>query len=127
MTFEQFENAKSKELRAESKACFDHAMDAGGGGAWELRAAKLLEAQFYMSELDRRHDGNIARRDFRMELVVIALIGLELVAASVGMLIGVRESNEQAKLLQKQTTAIENVEKAARNTANMILLLQNPR
>ncbi len=78
MTFEQFENANGAELRSEAKACFERARTFGH--SWMGTAGALLEAQFYMGEIDRRDGTRIARRDFRMELIVIALIGFELLS-----------------------------------------------
>jgi hypothetical protein len=79
MTFEEFQEARNTDLRDETKKYFDrfNEPNTGDGG----KPALLLEAQFYMQELGRREDPNIARRDFRMELIVIFLIALELVAA----------------------------------------------
>jgi hypothetical protein len=100
MTHEAFLKATEEELKLQTKTCFDDAT-AMSGGSWDRRAAKLLEAQFYMQELDRRHDGKISRRDFRMELIVIALIGLELIAASWGIVIAIREGKEQQEMTEK--------------------------
>jgi hypothetical protein len=55
MTFEEFEKASLRQLRAETKSLFDAAQEMGGGSG-ERRSASLIEAQFYMQELDRRHD-----------------------------------------------------------------------
>src|SRR5712671_2429389 len=63
--------------------------------------AHLLKAQFYMNELDRRHDAKIARRDFRMELAVIALILLEVIIGIGGTVFGIREGNKQAAILDR--------------------------
>jgi hypothetical protein len=99
------------------------------GGTWERRAAKLLEAQFYMSELDRREaekerkeSRRIATLDFRMELAVIALIALEPIVAIWGIVIGLRESKEQAAITQKQIEMLDRVEKAANKAANTNLI-----
>jgi hypothetical protein len=91
------------------------------GGSWDRRAAKLLEAQFYMIELDRRHDARIARRDFRMELVVIGLIGLELIAATWGMWLGSKESNEQAQTMERVVNGLDRIEKASRQAGQLNL------
>ena len=85
MTFEEFEKAVPRELRETAKTCFNSAHQ--HGHSWGGTAALLLEAQFYLAEMDRRHDATIARRDFRMELAVIALIALELAVSVWGMAI----------------------------------------
>jgi hypothetical protein len=96
MTFEEFEKASSKDLRAHAKGCFDRCFTESMTG--DIRAATLLEAQFYMSEMDRRHDSKIARRDFWMEVLVIILILAEIV-------VGVWEGNDQAGVLSKLNTS----------------------
>ena len=77
MTVEEFENISDTALVDAANASFVKSINAGTGDKPYL----YMEAQFYMRELDRRHDTKIARRDFRMELIVIFLIGLELLAA----------------------------------------------
>lgn len=67
----------------------------------------LLEAQFYMQELERRDSERISKRDLRLELIVIALIGLEIVVAVLGTVYGVREGNEQANTLEKVSRAVQ--------------------
>src|ERR1700722_5413256 len=54
--------------------------------------AHLLKAQFYMNAVDRRHDAKIARRDFVLELIIIALILAEII-------FGIVEGNKQASIL----------------------------
>lgn len=105
MTFEEFSDADDLMLLLETKACFDEYNDPNTGGL--DKPALLLEAQFYIQELGRREDSRIARRDFRMELVVIFLIGLELVAAVVLAIWGGRE---QDRANQKQLTALGQVQ-----------------
>jgi len=114
MTFEEFENATDEELKAEAKNCFETS-----GGTWDRMTKHLLEAQFYMQELDRRGDAverkhirGIERRELILELIIIALILGEIV-------LGLWEGNQQAK-------ALAAVETAARSTANMILLNRQP-
>jgi hypothetical protein len=105
MTFEEFETAKPEDLREVAKECFEkaHKLGESWGGAPTL----LLETQFYMTEIDRRNESNIARRDFRLELAIIGLILLELVVAVIGIVIGVREGNEQAKILEGLRAGIQ--------------------
>lgn len=89
------------------------------GGAWERRVAKLLESQFYMSEIDRRQaeierqeDRRITSRSHRMELIIIALIVGEIVIGIFGIWLGFREGKEQAVILER-------IEKAAMRAGNM--------
>jgi hypothetical protein len=117
MTFEEYEKAGPQQLKAEAKACFEMAQEMAGG-AWERRASKLLEAQFYMQELDRREGDRVSNRDFWMEVVVIALILLELILGIVGIIIGIREGNDQAQVLSKLNTS-------AAATANTLTALQS--
>jgi hypothetical protein len=65
----------------------------------------LLRAQFYMNEIDRRQshrarqqDISTARRDFVMELIVIALILAEVI-------FGIVEGNKQAQILNQMNTS----------------------
>jgi hypothetical protein len=105
MTYEQYEKAKKRELKAEAKKCFDIAQHPATLN--EYQAAKLLEAQFYMQELDRRHDSWISWRDFVLEAIVIALIGCEIVLGS------------------KQDAVLNNLEKSASATAGTLQALQS--
>src|SRR5258708_5628993 len=113
MTFEEFEKADAEELRQQAKASFDKARKFGE--SWGGAPTLLLEAQFYMMEMDRRRveqdrkyaeihrkrDAKIAERDFRMEVVVIFLILLELIAAIIGIVMAIREGKEQAQVLEQ--------------------------
>ena len=93
MTFEEFEKAKPRELRAKAKSYFEAAQAPGHTG--ERVTSFLLEAQFYMGEIDRRHDSWISLRDLVLEIVVILLIGWEIF-----------EGNKQASVLDKQLTVL---------------------
>ncbi len=94
MRFEEFEKAKLTDLTREAKSRFSEYQDPTTGGL--DKPALLLEAQFYMTEMDRRHDNSIARRDLVLELIVIGLIGMEIVLGwSQGKVI-----DKQAKILQ---------------------------
>jgi hypothetical protein len=70
--------------------------------------ALLLQAQLYMGELDRRENAAVADRDFRMavrsdkmEIWVIALIGLEILLSVVGLVYAVHEGNKQQTVLEQ--------------------------
>src|SRR6266404_5275618 len=119
MTFEEFESASAAELREHARGAFNkgNTSDASWAGNTNL----LLEAQFYISEIDRRHDAKIATRDFRMELIVIALILFEFIAALIGIIITIREGKAQAiledQLMSKQTAVIQKLSDSADITA----------
>ncbi len=105
MTLEEFEKATEEDLRAEANACLAKAAQAGGGDKPHL----YLEAQFYMSEMNRRQDTKIVRRDFILELVIIALIIVEILLAIEGIRVGIKEGTEQARLMGKQTDILSNL------------------
>lgn len=120
MTFEEFEKAKPEELKQTAKSCFD--MLGASSGSWDRKAVKLIEAQFYLSEIDRRNaeierqeDRRIASRSHRMELIIIALIIGEIVIGIFGIWLGFREGKEQAVILER-------IEKAAMRAGNMNLV-----
>jgi hypothetical protein len=104
MTFEEFEKAGSKQLRAWAKGCFDRAKDNNTGEG--TRIPLLLEAQFYMAERDRRHDNFIAWRDLILEVIVIFLIGWEIVVGG------------------KQERVLQNLQSSSSATASTLSALQ---
>jgi hypothetical protein len=65
------------------------------------------EARFYLEEIENRRNDKISRRDFRMELIVIALIALELVAAVVLAILG---ANQQSKDVKQQLKAFSDMQ-----------------
>src|SRR6266852_1820103 len=128
MTFEEYEKATPQKLREEAKSCFDTAVDSPSwGGAPTL----VLQAQFYMMEMDRRHaailearDAGVARRDFRMEWVVIILIGLELLAATWGIVLGKQQGRDDEKLMRDQTGVLQELQRSTAATAATLAALQ---
>jgi hypothetical protein len=70
MTYQEFGNASRDDLVKEVDQCFLNAHLAGGLD----KPAYLLQAQFFMQELDRRHDSKWIWVSFVCELVIIALI-----------------------------------------------------
>jgi len=70
MRVRELERLTKKDLRQRADDAFQKADEKGPG--------YLMEAQFYMQELDRRHDSWISLRDLLLELVIIALIGWEI-------------------------------------------------
>jgi hypothetical protein len=87
MTLEEFEGASELELRAHANQSFTLAETRGGQDKVHL----YQEAQFYISEIERRKQGKANTVSFWLEILVIALILGELV-------IGFYEGNEQAKI-----------------------------
>ena len=115
MTFEEFETAKIQDLKRHAKKCFDECQTTFMTG--DTRAAVLLEAQFYMSEIDRRHDSWISLRDLLLEIVVIALIGGEIGLA-------VEASRDEDKLMDKQNAVLEHLKDSSSATAATLQSLQ---
>lgn len=117
MTFEAYDKADTLKLKEMAREAFDKSQDPRM--ITEAQLAYLLEAQFYMSEIDRREanierqeDRRIASRSHRMELSIIALIILEI-------LIAFGEGKKQAEILERQASILERVEKAATRAGNM--------
>ena len=118
MTFEGFLVANEAELIAETKKCFDRYNDANLGGL--DRPALISEAQFYLQEVGRREDSKIARRDYRMELGVIVLIGLEILLAIYGLHLGSRQANDQDALMTKQMAVLNQLNTNMQTTAQTL-------
>ena len=77
MTFEQFEKSNSAELRSWAKSCFDKSANCPPE-EMVSRLSFMMEAQFYMQQLDQRRENWNGRRDLLLEIVVILLIGVEI-------------------------------------------------
>jgi hypothetical protein len=122
MKAEEFAQATEAELRQKANECF---AKLESHGSME-KPALLIEAQFYLDEIERRKQDKIARRDYRMEwvvigleLIVIVLIGLELLdgnkqlavldhlntsaGATAKTLTSLQRAQEDALITQKQT------------------------
>lgn len=121
MTFEEFEKANKDELKAAAKHCFDLVNSVQIVN--ELQVAKLLEAQFYMQELDRRDDSRIARRDFWLEIAVIVLILAEIVLSIYGIRLAIRQGNDDDVLMDKQNKILFNLQTATADTASAMKAL----
>lgn len=111
MRVAEFRNKGDNELLQTADHCFAQMEQSGA----PEHPALLLKAQLYMNEVDRRHDAQIARRDFRMELVVIFLILLEVIIGVGGFVYGVVEANKQAMILGQMNS----------NTAATAALMQD--
>jgi hypothetical protein len=119
MTFEEFEKATPEDLRRLAKDQFD-SYQRPEQLAMDWRLARLQEAQFYLSEIERRESTRVANRDFRMELLVIALIGLELVSAIWSIVIAAREGKDQGAALNKQLVVLETMQTNAVNQGESV-------
>jgi hypothetical protein len=113
MTFEEFEKADPRKLRELAMNNFDAAQYLVG----ELKTPYMLEAQFYMQELDRREGSRVALRDFRMEVCVIGLIGLEIVLAILGIWLAIKQGNNDDNLMKKQNVILTNLQTSTADTA----------
>jgi len=107
MRFEEFEKARLTDLKREAKSRFGEYKDSNTGGM--EKPALLLEAQFYMNEMDRRHDNWIARRDLILEVIVIVLIGMEIVLGWC-----------QGKVIDKQTKILQDVSASSLATVKVL-------
>lgn len=114
MTFVEFEQAAPTMLRDRARQCFDLASHPRTLN--EVQIAKLLEAQFYMQELDRRSGGRIALRDLVLEIVVIVLIGVEIILA-------VKQGKDEDILMDKQNGILTTLQKSTADNAASISAL----
>ncbi len=83
----------------------------------EERTRLLLEEQSFLSEIDRREDAKVSERDFRLEVAVIVLIGLEILIDLGGLYTDGIDFN-------RQQTVLTNLEKSSEATASTMVALQ---
>ena len=119
MNFAEFEKATDGDLKAEARRCFDQSR-ALTVADLAYKAPLMLEAQFYMQEMDRRDSSKDRRRDLWLEVVVIVLIGIEIVLSLVGMKIAIQEGNAQATLTEKQTGILTSLQQSSSDTAQTL-------
>ncbi|HUO36243.1 MAG TPA: hypothetical protein VMU43_14740 [Candidatus Acidoferrum sp.] len=112
MRVEEFERLSRKLVRFRANEAFDAAEKFG-----IQNTSKLLEAQFYMRELEHRYDSRISIRDFILEIVVILLIGWE-----IGL--GYQQERQQRQAFNAQLQVLENLQKSTDTTANSLILAQ---
>lgn len=115
MRAEDFDKATIEELQAHANRCFDlarspleeplpaHRLGASYLVTDEAKLRLLLEGQFYTTAVARKRDEQVANRDFKLEIGVIVLIGLEIILSVAGIGIGIHEANAQAKEMSAQT------------------------
>ncbi len=131
---EEIENLDKRQLRIRVNEWFAYLAVCGN----EQRAGVVAQVEFYMRELERRENAEVAARDYKMavedrqtnsviaerdfrmarrserlETWVIILIGLEIVIAVIGLWYGIHEGN-------KQQTVLEGMGKNTANTAAIL-------
>src|SRR5580704_16618336 len=122
ISIEEIENLSEMQLRVRVNEWFAYLALCGN----EQRAGVVAQAEFYMRELERRENAEIAARDFRMseedrrtnatiaardlalaershkmETAVIWLIGAELLLSLVGLVYGFIEGSKQQAVLEQ--------------------------
>jgi hypothetical protein len=118
MRAEEFDQATEEELLSRANKCFDLAKSpldepilysADGQIPISLddegKLRLLLEAQFYLTAVARKKDAKVSDRDFRLEIWVIVLIGVEILLSIVGIAVEIREGNQQARVLSNIETS----------------------
>src|SRR5439155_3576659 len=98
VTLGELEALQEKELRLRTSVALQQYYEMRGIDSH----AYLIEAQFYMRELEQRDSKRIAHRDYRMELGIMALIVVEIIIAIFSIWIGFREAKEQAEATHSQ-------------------------
>jgi hypothetical protein len=108
------EKLNRKELKAAIEACFEHTSEVSPVD----RLAVLQEAQFYMRELERRHDSWISFRDLFLEVVVVGLIGWEI-------WLGYKEMRTQATEFSQESQILSNMENNSATTSQNLITASN--
>src|SRR5437762_1301035 len=114
MRAEEFESLTDQQLQEKANACFITAdtLNINLGHNYSEKVRHLLEAQFYLThairkrveqraEREKEHNRKIEKRDFRMEVGVMVLIGIEIVLS----LYGLKEGRDQAAVMNSMATS----------------------
>lgn len=109
MTVEEFQSATASQLREKANDCFTKAAQTGSGD-WP---GLYMEAQFYLAEIERRESAKVSKRDYKLEIWVIILIGVEIALSVLGLVIGYGEG-------AKQITALNSLNQSTAMTASNI-------
>jgi hypothetical protein len=128
MRVEEFKKMSDDALVEKANECFAEIDTLDDPHRPQRDTPLLLQAQFYVNEADRRasarHDAKIAKRDLLLDLIIIALIGLEIV-------IGFWEGSRQAAILSQlnaSTSATANtlrsLDRSASATASILETLR---
>jgi hypothetical protein len=112
MRTDEFEAASEGNLRRLANECFEKASATGALDKVRL----LLEARFYLDEIDRRDDRFRSKRDLWLEIIVIGLILLEVVFA----LVGFREAGKQMDIAYRQERALKTLTDRAENQVSLL-------
>jgi hypothetical protein len=105
-----------EELTIAIEGCFEEAPEVEPVD----RLAYLMEAQFYQTELDRRHDDRAEKWSLALELVVIGLILLEIVLSVYGIRLAIREVKDDAIVMDRQNSILSNLQTSTQATASML-------
>ena len=119
MTLGELEALQEKELRLRTSVALQQYYEMRGIDSH----AYLIEAQFYMRELEQRDSKRIAHRDYRMELGIMALIVVEIIIAIFSIWIGFREAKEQAEATHSQTIALLEVQRTSMAMSETLSML----
>jgi hypothetical protein len=121
MRVEEIHKLTRRELRSRADVCFTRAEFADDSA----RPGFLLEAQFYMRELEQRTDSRTSLRDLILEIIVIGLIGWEI-------FLGIRQERQQtmdfasrqAEFSQQQQV-LTNLQASSASTATTLAMLES--
>jgi hypothetical protein len=109
MRAKEFDEAEVEQLQAEADKYLEEAeAPHEEGKRWVDDAEKLrllFKAQFYLTAVARKRDDKTSRRDLILEVVVIALISVEIILSLIFGLQGLSEGRRQADLLDKMRTS----------------------
>jgi hypothetical protein len=116
MTVDEFEKSTEDELRREANVLLGQAAQAGPLD----RPGYFLQAQVYLDEIRRRHDDRIATRDLKLELVIIALICVEIAIGGFEIWQGVQDARDS----RQQAAVMSNLQDSSATTAKTLEALQ---
>jgi len=111
MWLEEVEKMTKKDLRALINHSFELAEEPG-----RERGPLYEKAAFYMRELEHRRDSWVSIRDFILEIIVIALIGVEIGLA-------IKQGTDEDKLMDKQNGILRNMQTSSSATAETLKTL----
>jgi hypothetical protein len=127
MRVSDFQNKTREELLQMADECF---VEMETLYPQELRAGKLLQAQFYINEIAyrenqtaRKEDARISRRDFWLEVLVIVLILGELIVSVAAIRLGIRDAGKQAEILGHMDASTALTAAAAKEQATQLAQL----
>ncbi len=106
LTVKEIGKLSRRELQARADESFALADEKG--------PAYLMQAQFYVRELEHRRDSWVSRRDLFLEIVVIILIAGELYMSH-------RQSIQQDTQFKEQQTVLGNMEKSSKETLGALV------